>query len=159
LFYKETTLVVTIAFAVGTVIAMGLLPAFANVMQRESFAEVTNTPALYLVMLFLFVVTILFSGFYPAILLSREAPVPLIRGSVNPAGDKRILLRVVSVVQICIAVSLLTILLGINAQIRYLKNHPLGYNPEHIMLISNLNQDLTENYPALRDQLLEHPGD
>jgi len=158
LFYKETTLVVTIAFAVGTVIAMALLPAFANVMQRESFAEVTSTPALYLVMLVLFVVTILLSGFYPAILLSREAPVPLIRGSVNPAGDKRILLRVVSVVQICIAVSLLTILLGINTQIRYLKNHPLGYNPEHIMLISNLNQDLTENYTALRDQLLNIQG-
>jgi putative ABC transport system permease protein len=158
LFYKETTLVVTIAFAVGTVMAMALLPAFANVMQRESFAEVSTTPALYLVMLALYGVTILFSGFYPAILLSREAPVPLIRGSVNPAGDKRILLRVVSVVQICIAVSLLTILLGINTQIRYLKNHPLGYNPEHIMLISNLNQDLTENYPALRDQLLNIQG-
>jgi putative ABC transport system permease protein len=137
---------------------MALLPAFANVMQRDSFAEVTSTPALYLVMATLFVVTILFSGFYPAILLSREAAVPLIRGGVNPAGDKRILLRVVSVLQICIAVSLLTILIGINTQIRYLKNHPLGYNPENIMLFSNLNQDLTENFLAIRDNLLNING-
>jgi len=158
LFYVETALVVTMAFAVGTFIAMALLPAFANLMQRDSFTEVTTTPALYLVMASLFAVTILFSGFYPALLLSREAPIPLIRGSVNPAGDKKILLRVVSVVQICIAVSLLTILLGINAQIRYLKNHPLGYNPEEVMLISNLNQALNENYEAIRDQLLHING-
>jgi putative ABC transport system permease protein len=77
---------------------------------------------------------------------------------VNPAGDKRILLRVVSVVQICIAACLLTILLGINTQIRFLKNHALGYNPENIVLISNLNQDLTGNYPAIRDKLLNLNG-
>jgi putative ABC transport system permease protein len=158
LFYRETTLVVTLAFAGGIFIANALLPSFANVMQRESFTEVTTTPALYLLMASLYVVTILLSGFYPSILLSREAPVPLIRGGVNPAGDKKILLRAVSVVQVCIAVSLLTILLGINTQIRYLKNHLLGYNPEHVMLISNLNQDLTENYPAIRDQLLNIQG-
>ncbi len=157
-FYKETTLVVSIAFVVGTVLSILLLPAFANIMQRDSFAEVSGTPALYLVMLTIFIMTILLSGFYPALLLSREAPVALIRGSVNPAGDKRILLRVVSVVQICIAVCLLCILLGINTQIRFLKNHPLGYNPENVVLISNLNQELTGNYPAIRDKLLNLNG-
>ncbi len=157
-FYQETTLVVSIAFVVGTVLSILLLPAFANIMQRDSFAEVSGTPALYLVMLTIFIMTILLSGFYPALLLSREAPVALIRGSVNPAGDKRILLRVVSVVQICIAVCLLCILLGINTQIRFLKNHPLGYNPENVVLISNLNQELTGNYPAIRGKLLNLNG-
>ncbi|MCK5692232.1 MAG: ABC transporter permease, partial [Bacteroidales bacterium] len=157
-FYQETTLVVSIAFVVGTVLSIVLLPAFANIMQRDSFAEVSGTPALYLVMLTIFIVTILLSGFYPALLLSREAPVALIRGAVNPAGNKRFLLRVVSVVQICIAVCLLTILLGINTQIRFLKNHPLGYNPENVVMISNLNQELTGNYPALRDKLLNLNG-
>ncbi len=157
-FYQETTLVVSIAFVVGTALSILLLPSFANIMQRASFAEVSGTPALYLLMVSIFIVTILLSGFYPALLLSREAPVALIRGSVNPAGDKRILLRVVSVVQICIAVCLLTILIGINTQIRFLKNHPLGYNPENIVLISNLNQKLTDNYSAIRDKLLNLNG-
>jgi putative ABC transport system permease protein len=157
-FYLETTVVVTMAFAAGAILAELLLPAFANTMQRESFTEVTATPALYLVMSAIYLFTILLSGFYPALLLSREAPVPLIRGSVNPAGDKRILLRVVSVVQICIAVGLLSVLLGINTQIRFLKNHPLGYNPENILLVSNLNQGLAGNYPAIRDKLLNLNG-
>jgi putative ABC transport system permease protein len=157
-FYQETTLVVSLAFVLGAILSILLLPAFANIMQRDTFTEVANTPALYLVLAFIFLLTIVLSGFYPALLLSRASPIPLIRGGVNLAGDKRILLRVVSVVQICIAVCLLTILLGINTQIRFLKNHPMGYNPENIMMISNLNQDLTENYPAIRDQLLSLNG-
>ena len=157
-FYLETTLVVTIAFVAGTTLAMLLLPVFANVMQRESFTGVTATPGLYLVLVSIYLVTILLSGFYPAMLLSRAAPIPLIRGMVNPAGDKRILLRVVSILQVCIAVALLTILLGINTQIRYLKNYSPGYNPACIVQISNLNQNLTQNYPAIRDQLLSQSG-
>jgi putative ABC transport system permease protein len=152
-FYLETALVVSIAFAVGAVLAILMLEAFANIMQRDTFTDIGNTPALYLVLASVYVGTILLSGLYPALLLSREAPIPLIRGTVNPAGDKKILLRVVSIIQVTVAVSLLTILFGINTQIRFLKNHPMGYNPDDIILISNLNQDLTENYPAIRDQL------
>ena len=157
-FYLETTTVVTLAFIVGVILSELLLPAFANTMQRESFKEVSSTPALYLILIAIYLFTILLSGFYPALLLSREAPVSLIRGGVNPAGDKRILIRVVSVLQICIAVSLLTILLGINAQIRFLKNHPLGYNPDNIILISNLNEKLVGNFPSIRDNLLNLNG-
>jgi putative ABC transport system permease protein len=157
-FYLETTTVVTLAFIAGVVLSELLLPAFANTMQRDSFREVTATPALYLILAAIYLFTILLSGFYPALLLSRQAPVPLIRGGVNPAGDKRILLRVVSVVQICIAVCLLTVLLGINTQIRFLRNHPLGYNPENIILVSNLNEKLAQNYPSIRDNLLNLNG-
>lgn len=157
-FYLETSLVVTMAFVGGAVLAILLLRPFANIMQRDSFAQVGDTPALYLVLAGIYLLTIFLSGFYPALLLSRAAPVPLIRGAVNPAGDKRILLRIVSILQICIAIALMAILLGINAQIRYLKNRSMGYQPENIALIYNLNQKLTGNYTAIREQLLDLPG-
>lgn len=157
-FYLETALVVSISFALGTVLSINLLPAFANIMQRQSFTQVTNTPALYLVLASIFIVTIFLSGLYPALLLSKAAPIPLIRGTVNPAGDKKVLLRIVSILQMSIAVCLLAILFGIHTQIRFLKNHPMGYNPENILLISNLNQELSGNYPAIRDKLLQLSG-
>ncbi len=157
-FYTETMLVVTIAFAVAAILSIYLLPAFSGLMKRESFAAVTGTAGLYLILALIYVATILIAGFYPAILLSRAAPVPLLRGAVNPAGDKRVLLRSVSVIQVCIAVFLLTVLLGIHVQIRYLKNHSPGYNPEQLVLISNLNPDLTANFPSLREQLTGKSG-
>jgi len=157
-FYMETSIVVTISFAAGVILAILLLPAFANIMQRESFAEVSGTIALYLIIIAIYLFTILISGLYPALLLSRADPIPLIRGTINPAGDKRILLRTASVVQIYIAICMLSILLGINTQIGYLKKHPLGYNPNSLVLIYNLNQGLTENFPAVRDKLLNISG-
>ncbi|MEN8203542.1 MAG: ABC transporter permease [Bacteroidota bacterium] len=157
-FYLETFVVVSIAFLAGTLIAELLLPAFGTIMQRESFAEISRMPALYMFLLAIYLLTILLSGFYPALLLSRASPIPLILGRVNPAGDKRFLLRLVSVLQISIAIFLLSTLLGINAQTRFLKNHAPGYNPNDIVLIRNLNQKLINNYPALQDQLLNIPG-
>jgi putative ABC transport system permease protein len=157
-FYMETTAVVTVAFLGGAILAMLLIPSFSTIMQRESFTGVTRTPALYLVLAAIYLVTIFLSGFYPAILLSKASPVPLIKGNINPAGDKKSLLQLVSVLQISITVTLLTVLLGINTQIRYLKRYSLGYNPENIVLIYNLNQDLTENYQAIRDNLLNING-
>lgn len=157
-FYLETTLVVTMAFIAGTVLALFLLPPFANIMQRGSFVEISSSPALYLVLAGIYLLCILLSGFYPALLLSKAAPIPLIRGTINPAGDKKVLLRLVSVFQICIAISLLAILLGINTQIRFLKNRSPGYHPDNIVLIYNLNEKLTSNYPSIRDQILDIPG-
>ncbi|MDX2430466.1 MAG: ABC transporter permease, partial [Bacteroides sp.] len=157
-FYLETTLVVSMAFFAGTVLAILLLHPFANIMQRESFSEISSSPSLYLVLAGIYLLSIFLSGLYPALLLSKAEPIPLIRGSINPAGDKKVLLRLVSVLQICIAISLLAILLGINTQIRYLKNISLGYHPENIVLIYNLNDKLTSNYVAIRDQLLDIPG-
>jgi putative ABC transport system permease protein len=49
-------------------------------------------------------------------------------------------------------------LIGINAQTRYLKNLSPGYNPKNIVLIHNLNAQLIDSYPALRDRLLNIPG-
>lgn len=157
-FYAETAVVVTIAFMAGSLLSILMLPAFANLMQRDSFNEVTQTPTLYVVLASIYLFTILVSGFYPALLLSKEAPVPLIQGSVNPAGEKKLLLQLGSVIQICIAIGLLAILFGINAQIRFLKNLSPGYNPDHIVLIYNLNQKLVNNFPSIQEQLMNQIG-
>jgi putative ABC transport system permease protein len=153
-FYLETLVVVSISFIVGAALAIYLLPAFANIMQRDTFTGVTATAGLYLVLAGIYILTIFLSGLYPALLLSRAAPIPLIRGTINPAGDKRVLLRLVSVIQVCIAVCLLAILTGINTQIRYLRNYSPGYDPEQVVQISNLNEKLVQNFPALKDLLL-----
>ncbi len=156
-FYIETTVVVTIAFLLGAVLSVVLIPEFGRFMQRESFGEITSSPMLYLIILAVYVVTIVLSGFYPALLLSKSSPVPLIRGTVNPAGDKKMLLRIASIFQISITIFLLSTLVGIITQTRYMKNLSPGYNPEGIVLIYNLNEQLIENYASLHDKLLEFP--
>ena len=157
-FYLETLVIVSISFVAGVVITLILIPDFGRIMQRDSFISVLSTPGLYLILLAVYLATILISGFYPALMLSRSEVIPLIQGTVNPAGDKKMLLKVVSVFQISITIILLSTLIGINAQTRYLKNLSPGYNPENIVLVHNLNEQLIDHYPALRDRLLSIPG-
>ena len=157
-FYLETLVIVTISFVAGVIIALVLIPDFGRIMQRESFISVLKTPMLYFILLGVYLATILISGFYPALMLSRSEVIPLIHGTVNPAGDKKMLLKIVSVFQVSITIILLSTLIGINAQIRYLKQLSPGYNPENIVVIQNLNEQLISNYPALRDNLLSIPG-
>ena len=157
-FYLETLVVVSISFLAGVVLTLVLAPDFGRIMQRESFVGVMSTPNLYLILLAVYLATILVSGFYPALVLSRSAVIPLIQGTVNPAGEKRLLLKIVSVFQIAITLFLLAILIGINTQVRYLKNMHPGYNPENVVVIHNLNAQIAGHYPALRDQLLNMPG-
>lgn len=157
-FYLETLVIVTISFVAGVIIALVFIPDFGKIMQRESFVSVLSTPGLYFILLAVYVGTILISGFYPALMLSRSAVIPLIQGTVNPAGDKKMLLKVVSVMQISITIILLGTLIGINAQIRHLKNMSPGYNPKNLVLIHNLNEQLIESYPSIHDRLLNIPG-
>jgi putative ABC transport system permease protein len=157
-FYLETLVIVTISFAAGVIITLVLIPDFGRIMQRESFIFVLKTPMLYIILLGVYLVTILISGSYPALMLSRSKVIPLIQGTVNPAGDKKMLLKIVSVFQISITMILLATLIGINAQIRYLKHLSPGYNPENIVVIHNLNEQLINHYPAMRDRLLSIPG-
>ncbi len=153
-FYFETTVVVTISFIMAALIALILIPEFGRIMQRDSFMEITRSPGLYLLLVAVYLVTIILSGFYPALLLSKAEPIPLILGRVNPALDKKALLSLVSIFQISVAIFLLATLLGINTQTRYLKNLSPGYNPVGIIMLYNLNERLTEDYQALRDRLL-----
>ena len=157
-FYLETLVVVTISFVAGVIITLVLIPDFGKIMQRESFYAVLGTPGLYFILLGVYLVTILISGLYPALVLSRSEAIPLIQGTANPAGNRRILLKIVSVFQLCITLFLLATLIGINAQTRYLKNLSPGYQPENIAVIHNLNEPLIAHYPALRDRLLNIPG-
>jgi putative ABC transport system permease protein len=157
-FYLETLVVVSISFVAGVILTLVLIPDFGRIMQRESFSAVLGTPGLYIILMAVYVVTILISGFYPALVLSKSAVIPLIQGTVNPAGDKKMLLKIVSVLQISITVILLVTLIGINTQIRFLKQLSPGYNPDNIVLIHNLNKELTAQYAALRDGLLNIPG-
>ena len=157
-FYLETLVVVSISFLAGAVISLALFPEFGKVMQRESFISVLTTPGFFITLLAVYLGTILISGFYPALLLSRSKVIPLIQGAYNPAGENKMLLRVVSVFQISITIFLLATLIGINAQVRFLKKLSPGYNPENIVLIHNLNERLIDAYPALSDRLLSIPG-
>ena len=156
-FFSETTFIVSVSFATGLVMATLLMPQFGDLMRRTFPEDIFHSPALIGTLAGIFILTVLLSGTYPAFYLSRFKPAAIIKQQDVKAGRKRVVMNLTGGVQLIITLVLLTYLFGINNQIRYMRNLSPGFNPEGLINIYNLNDNMKGQYPEIRDQLLNIP--
>ncbi len=156
-FFSETSLIVAISFIIGILLAVILLPQFGNIMQRRFDIGVFRSHVLILSLISIFIFTVILSGSYPALYLSRFNPVSIFRPQQGNMSRKKILVNISGGLQLMITLFLLSYMFGIDHQIRHLKNLSSGLNPDGVVNISNLNDNLKRQYPAIKDQLLSIP--
>jgi putative ABC transport system permease protein len=156
-FFSETTFIVTISFFIGLVLATLLLPQFGDLMRRSFPEDIFRSPALIGALAGIFILTVLLSGSYPAFYLSRLKPAAIIKQQDVRSGRRKVVINLTGGIQLIVTLVLLTYLFGINNQIQYMKNMPPGFNPEGLVNIYNLNDDMKRQYPEIRDQLLNIP--
>ncbi|MFO7925033.1 MAG: ABC transporter permease [Bacteroidales bacterium] len=156
-FFSETTFIVSVSFAAGLVLATLLLPQFGDLMRRSFPEDIFRSPALIGALAGIFILTVLLSGSYPAFYLSRLKPAAIIKQQDVKTGRKKVVMNLAGGIQLIITLVLLTYLFGINNQIQYMKNLPPGFNPEGLVNIYNLNDNMKRQYPEIHDQLLNIP--
>ncbi len=156
-FFVETSLIVAIAFVIGIALAFLLLPQFGNLMQRNFSLELLKSPTLILALLTIFVTTVVLAGSYPAFYLSKFKPVAILTPQTKKAGRKKFLMNFSGGLQLFVTLFLLTYMFGINHQTHYLKNLSPGFNPNGLVNIFNLNDNVKSHYTAIRGQLLKIP--
>lgn len=101
--------------------------------------------------------TVLASGLYPALALSRIDPGPVLKDNFGAMNKKSTLRRILVIIQF---VSTLTLILGtmiMYAQINYVKNHTVGYTKDHLVNIP-LRKDSRDQYATLRSEFLKEPA-
>ncbi len=157
-FFAETSLVVSIAFIIGTLLAIILLPQFGNLMQREFSFSLLKSSLFIFSLLGIFIITVFLSGSYPALYLSKFNPAVILKAQSGKRTRKKYVMHLASGLQLVVTIFLITCLFGINTQIRYLKNSSPGFNPNGLVNIFNLNDNIKNHYPAIRNQLLQLPG-
>ncbi len=156
-FFAETSLIVSIAFAIGIMLAIVLLPQFGNLMQRSFSLALLKSPLLIFSMLAIFALTVFLSGSYPSFYLSRFHPSAILNAQSGKKGRKKRMMNIAGGLQLVVTLFLLTFLFGVNKQTRYLKNLSPGFNPNGLVNIYNLNDNIKSHYPAIREQLLNIP--
>ena len=156
-FFAETSLIVSLAFFTGIILAVILLPQFGNLMHRNFSIELLKSPLLLFALLSIFVLTILLSGSYPSFYLSRFNPSSILKAQSGKKGRKKLMMNLAGGLQLVVTLFLLTFLFGVNKQTHYLKNLSPGFNPSGLVNIYNLNDNIKSHYPAIRDQLLKIP--
>ncbi len=156
-FLAEAVFLAFVALLITAPLIQFFLPLF-NKITGESFS-MSNFANIWI---FLFVIGItllvgLFSGSYPALVLSSFRPVKALQGGLSSRYKGSVLRKILVLVQVSISLILIIVSSVIFQQIGFLKNKDLGFDQEHVVSlplgISNLeNSQIFRNFKDIVEQ-------
>jgi putative ABC transport system permease protein len=159
-FLGEAFWLVMIALLLGIILVELFLPVFNSFLARElSFSSIPPWK-LAGVLLAILALAGLFSGIYPALLLSSIRPVDalkgrMIRGKLSAQGFRTVMV----VFQFSISIILIASTLIMFRQMEYIREKKLGFNKDYLLAIDGGRfARLRNRYDAVRAELLNTPG-
>lgn len=158
-FYVECSFQLSIALLMAGGLAILLLPAFNDVVGKEMTAlSLLQIPVL-LVMGGVCVSILLFSGFYPALVMNRFRPVDVLRGNVIGAlGNKSWLRKFQVLVQFSITAFLISSTLIVVSQLRFFNTYDKGFNAAQLINIPVDDRGLQERLMVIKQRMSEVVG-
>lgn len=155
-FFVESFAYIFIAFSLGLILAIYLLPFFGEMVAKDLSPQSLISP----IGLWLFGIVILtgfISGFYPALYLSAFRPVFALREAVKGSLRERYIRRSLTVFQFSISIALIICTLVIFHQLEYVSSKRLGYRTENIIQLPK-HTFAPESSDGFEQKLEEIPG-
>ncbi|MCK9453091.1 MAG: ABC transporter permease [Bacteroidales bacterium] len=153
MFYLETALIILPAFGLALLLAQAGISYFSNLMWVDLSFQDIITPVNITIMISFLVLLIFLAGSYPAHFLSRLPLIDAVHGGIKSVHRKKWLSVSSVVVQFFISILLIVSLLIFYGQLTYMKNVPLGFNPEKVVGISNFNVPIASKAEAIKQEL------
>jgi len=143
---------------VSVILSLSLVTLFLPVFNQliGSRSEMRFSPSLLLMIGGVALLTGIFSGSYPSLVLSSFKPVRILKGNLKSGEGSLLFRRILVVFQFSLSILFIIASLGIYKQIKYMKGKDLGYDGEHV-IITPLDAQLHHKYDVFRDRLLTHP--
>jgi len=148
--FVETGVVTLIAFVSAFLFSILLLPVFNDFLEQHISPGVFLNPVFLLGLTAVYLITVFVSASYPAIYLSGFAPLTIIRQGYTKGGSHAIIRKGLSVIQFSVAVILITCVIIISSQIKYITDKDLGYDVSGVIAIE-LDVSSQNDYAALKN--------
>lgn len=151
--------------AVLVALASLILSLICCLLLRQLFFQVTGKDLTPLdapwLLIFLFGITIMLgilSGIYPALIISAFKPIVVLKGPFK-SGNKGIFLRKSLVIsQFVVTILLISCIIVIDSQMKYIKNKDLGYNKDPLVFLRvHGNVDVMAGFAAFKNDLMANP--
>jgi putative ABC transport system permease protein len=151
-FFSESLLIVLLSyiFAIGIVVL--LLPFFSEVAGKKMAIPFAN-PWFWLAGLCFVFMTGILAGSYPALYLSSFRPVKVLKGKFRVGKLALIPRRALVVLQFTVSVILIIGTIAVFRQIQYVKDRPVGYSRDGLVMIPVQSNDVDTHYDAIRTEL------
>lgn len=153
-FFIESFLFILLAFVFAIIISELVLPYFSQLygtrLQSKSLFTFSNITILSGALL----IIAIFSGLYPALILSSQKPIYILKGILKAPTLDATLRKSLVVFQFSISIILIIATLVIYLQLQYISNKRLGYNQEHLVVLPNRN--LNYSWTTFKEELSQH---
>lgn len=154
-FLSESILITIISMGLALLIFRLLYPALNNFIGKELTINYLINPITLLVLLILAIIVGFLSGLYPAIFISRYAPLSAIRAKGGKTSTA--LRKIMVIIQFTIAIVLIIITSFVFKQLHFVKNEDLGFDKDNIMILDlqGINPDKMRSFEV---QIMQIPG-
>lgn len=153
-FFSESLLVALLSFVLASFIAQALLPFFNEVSGKKMILP-WGQPFFWLAGLGFVLVTGLLAGSYPALYLSSFQPVKVLKGTFKAGRLATIPRKALVVVQFTVSVILIIGTISVYHQIQYVKDRPVGYSREGLLMASIQSENIRQHFDAFSRELKE----
>jgi hypothetical protein len=159
-FFSESFLVSLLSVLVAISIVWGVLPLF-NTLTSKSFSlsNLVNQMNLRYLLIFTVLVSVL-AGSYPALFLSRFAPITALREGHKSGGSgtPSFLREGLVVFQFGVTVVLLIVTQSIDRQVNFLSESRLRVDGDRIVNVPLRGNDVHESFAAFKNEILRNPA-
>jgi putative ABC transport system permease protein len=151
-FLGESMVIVVFALLVSFLMVMLVLPTFNSVMQKELSLNVNNLPFIIIAATLICLFTGVLAGSYPAFFLSSLRPTQVLKGK-SLIGDRSQWLRKGLVVfQFVITITLISSIVIIQKQLRFIQSKSLGYDTEQVIMVPLRTPTALQSYSTLKSE-------
>ena len=151
-FMGETFFITLLALLSATVICKLLFPLYQNILGKNILLQSSQIIFISICALILLIAISLIAGGYLSFYLSSLKPANIFKMQ-TPKSGKPALSNALIVVQFAVSVALISAVFIMQLQIRYIKNKPLGFDKEHLIVLTLTGDEVQQKNLLLKQQI------
>lgn len=151
-FFTETFLIVSLSFIAAVGVACLAMPWFNDLANKNMSLPWSEYPFI-LASLGFVLVTSLLAGSYPALFLSSFQPINVLNGTFRLSHLTPAPRKVLVVLQFVVSVSLIVGTITVWRQIQFVKERPIGYTREGLIMVRKTQGQFRGKIDVLRNKL------
>jgi putative ABC transport system permease protein len=157
-FLGESMTIVLISMIMSIGLVQMVLPFFNVLTQKDLSLNSSNIGYIIVALVGISLITGLIAGSYPAFFLSSFQPAKVLKDKRLSGGSSNWLRKGLVVFQFVIAITLISSIIIIHKQLRYIQDKSLGFNPEYRILLPLRTNEAQSNYPTLKTRFEQLSG-
>ncbi|WP_421763629.1 ABC transporter permease [Ekhidna sp.] len=155
-FLLESVTLTFLALLVACFLAWGIAPVFSQLLDRQLYFDTDLFLSILPALIGLMLVLGILSGYYPALIISKQKPVKALKGKSKAQGG--ITQKVLIVGQYAISIAMIICAMEANQQFQFMKSKDLGFQKENIITLRVRSNEVKNHYESLRNRWLSNPG-